>query len=158
MSSPSSIAVVTGATGYIGGHVIDQLLRKGYQVRGTVRSLADTKSVELQRDFPALRLYEADLTRPGSFDKAIDGARVVFHVASVAKLTAEDGQKEIIDPAVNGTADVVAASLRTPSVERIIVTSSIATMPQYGGARQPHVHRHGVEQRLAGGARALHGQ
>ena len=127
-SSSSSIAVVTGATGYIGAHVVDQLLRKGYAVRGTVRSLSDPKSAALQADFPALALYEADLTRAGSFDKAIDGARFVFHVASVAKFTADDVQKEIIDPAVNGTADVVAAALRTPSVQAIVVTSSIATV------------------------------
>ena len=127
-SSPSSsVAVVTGATGYIAGHVIEQLLRKGYHVRGTVRSTKDSKAAQLLKDFPALRLYEADLGKPGSFDEAIAGSRFVFHVASPATLSAEDGQRDIVDPAVKGTTTVIEAALATSSVEIIVLTSSSAT-------------------------------
>ena len=126
----SSIAVVTGATGYIAGHIVAQLLEKGYTVRGTVRSLSDPKSLALQRDFPSLQLYEADLLKAGSFDSAIDGARYVFHVSSPnpdpSKVT--DGQREVIDPAVHGTETVVTAALNSPSVERLVITSSSATL------------------------------
>ena len=128
-SAPSSsVAVVTGATGYIAGHVIEQLLRKGYHVRGTVRSTKDSKAAQLLKDFPALQLYEADLGKPGSFDEAIAGSRFVFHVASPATLSAEDGQRLLVDPAVKGTTTVVESALASPSVESIILTSSIATM------------------------------
>ena len=127
VSPSSSIALVTGATGFVAVHVIQQLLSKDYTVRGTVRSIKDAKAVDLVHDFPSLSLFEADLMQPTSFDQAIDGARFIFHIASPAMLTADDAQRSIIDPAVNGTATVVSAALRTPSVERIIVTSSIAT-------------------------------
>jgi nucleoside-diphosphate-sugar epimerase len=121
------LAVVTGATGYIAGHVIDQLIRKGYRVRGTVRSINDPKSVQLRKDFPSLELLEADLMKDNSFDAAIAGVRFVFHVASPAKLDAEDGQRDLVDPAVKGTANVVSTALRTPTVQRIVLTSSIIT-------------------------------
>ena len=138
-SAASSIAVVTGATGYAAGHIVDQLTRKGYTVRGTVRSLTDPKSSQLQADFPKLQLYEADLLKDGSFNDAIAGARFVFHVASPFVRMAADPQREIIDPAVNGTANVVSAALCTPSVERIVLTSSTATGMSMG---KPLGHRY----------------
>jgi uncharacterized protein YbjT (DUF2867 family) len=93
-SSTGPLAVVTGATGYIAGHIIDQLIRKGYTVRGTVRSMTDSKSVQLAKDFPSLQLFEADLLKHGSFDAAIAAAAFVFHTASPATLKATaDPQK-----------------------------------------------------------------
>ena len=127
-AATSSIAVVTGAAGYVGGQVMAALLRKGYTVRGTVRSKSDEKARALLKDFPAVQLYEADLLQEGSFDRAIDGARFVFHVASPAKLSVEDGQRDLIDPAVKGTTTVVTSALRAASVERIILTSSVITL------------------------------
>ena len=127
-SSSPSTAVVTGATGFIAGHVIDQLISHGYTVRGTVRSTTDDKAVQLLKDFPGVQLYQADLLVPGSFDKAIAGARFVFHVASPAVLAVADGFRDLINPALTGTTTVVQAALTTQSVEAIIVTSSIATM------------------------------
>ena len=128
-TSPASIAVVTGATGYVAGHVIDQLIRSGYSVRGTVRSTSDPKSTQLLKDFPGLQLFQADLLQEGSFEKAIAGARYVFHVASpVPQGTVEDGMRELVEPALKGTTTVVRSALASPSVEAIILTSSIATV------------------------------
>ena len=88
------LVLVTGATGYIAGHIVSQLLSAGYSVRGTVRSLHDSKAVALQKDFPALQLYQADLLQDGSFDAATAGVRFLFHTASPATLTAgADPQK-----------------------------------------------------------------
>jgi nucleoside-diphosphate-sugar epimerase len=126
-ASNGRVAVVTGATGFIAGHIVDQLLRLGYSVRGTVRSLSDPKSVALQKQFPSVRLFEADLTVAGSFASAVKGAHYVFHAASVVKLAAADGQAEIITPAVNMTVNVVSAALAEPTVRRIILTSSAIT-------------------------------
>jgi nucleoside-diphosphate-sugar epimerase len=108
--------------------VVDQLYRKGYTVRGTARNVKDTKAVHLQSLYPNLQLFEADLQRPGSFAAALDGARWVFHVASPVGMTTKDPVKNLIEPAVQGTTDVVKTALRTPSVERIIVTSSLITI------------------------------
>lgn len=80
-------AVVTGASGYLAGEVIHQLLAKGYNVRGTVTNVEDRRKtgplLALRRALPGkLTLTEADLFEPGSFDDVVKGADFVFHTAS----------------------------------------------------------------------------
>ena len=80
-------AVVTGASGYLAGEVIHQLLAKGYNVRGTVTNVEDRRKtgplVALRKALPGkLTLTEADLFTPGSFDDVVKGADFVFHTAS----------------------------------------------------------------------------
>ena len=68
---------MTGASGFVATHVVQQLLNDGYQVRGTVRSLANSAKVEpleqLNQKFRnsrnSLELIEADLIRPESIDR-----------------------------------------------------------------------------------------
>ena len=67
--------------------VVKQLLEKGYNVRGTVRSLSSEEKIEhlqlLGEALPGkLTLHEADLLKPGSFDELVKGADFVFHTAS----------------------------------------------------------------------------
>jgi len=65
---------VTGASGYIAGEVIKQLLAKGYRVKGSVRNVHDeTKTRHLKEVFPKLELFEADLLADGSFDQGLEG-------------------------------------------------------------------------------------
>ena len=80
------LAVVTGAGGFVASQLIAQLLTKGYNVRGTVRSLADAQKVQHLQKLSAalpgqLELREADLLVEGSFDEVVKGATVVFHTA-----------------------------------------------------------------------------
>ena len=65
---------MTGASGYIATHVVQQLLQAGYQVRGTVRSTKNEAKVKPLRDLDPnaaqlLELVEADLLNPDSWDK-----------------------------------------------------------------------------------------
>ncbi len=130
-------AVVTGATGFVALEVVKQLLEKGYNVRATVRSAADhSKTATLQAlgsAFPGkLELFEADLLSPGSFDGAISGADYVFHVASPFRIDVEDPQRDLIDPAVQGTRNVLASVVKNKNtVRRTVITSSVAAV--HGG-------------------------
>ena len=65
---------VTGASGYVAGQVIKCLLDNGYTVRGTVRSVSNKEKVaHLERTFPGLQLFEADLLKEGSFNECFKG-------------------------------------------------------------------------------------
>ena len=80
------LAVVTGAGGFVASQIIAQLLTKGYNVRGTVRSLTDDRKFQhLQKLSVALpgrlELREANLLVDGSFNDIVKGASVVFHTA-----------------------------------------------------------------------------
>ncbi len=134
---------VTGASGYIGSHVIQLLLDRGYHVRAMVRDPGDEKKTahlaamgEGRED--RLELLAADLVEPGSYDDAVAGCDLVCHVAASVKLAARDPQREIVDPAVLGTANVLTAVRKAGTVKRVVITSSIAAIFDDG---KPHDHQ-----------------
>ena len=86
--------LVTGASGFIGLHCINQLLEQGYEVRGTVRSLSRRDEIETAlekagRDTSSFSLFEADLTRADGWDEAVKGCDYVLHVARHSFLASE---------------------------------------------------------------------
>lgn len=132
-SVPASTTVlVTGATGFIAAHIVNQLLEGGYRVRGTVRSLKKPGDIDALRALPGaserLELVEADLTRSESFDGPASGCAVVMHTASPYVLTVADPQRDLVVPAVNGTREVLAAAQRAGTVRRVVLTSSMAAI------------------------------
>jgi nucleoside-diphosphate-sugar epimerase len=80
---------VTGATSFVGSHIIVVLLKRGHTVVGTVRSIADTKKYLFLQRLAAelgagsrLTLVEADNLIPGSYNRAVQGCSSVIHTAS----------------------------------------------------------------------------
>ena len=132
--SPTQV-VVTGATGFIASHLVRDLLAAGHRVRGTVRSLAATDSHAHLRALPGaaerLELIEADLLVPGSFDTAVAGASHVFHTASPYRLDVRDPQRELVEPAVQGTINVLGACTASPVLRRVVLTSSFAAIADH---------------------------
>ena len=126
----AQVVAVTGVSGYIGSEVVKQLLEKGYVVRGTVRSKANTSKVQhllkLADALPGkLELFEADLLKAGDFDEVVRGADFVLHTASPFFTESSDPQKDLIDPAVNGTTTVLNSAGKA-GIKRVVVTSSVA--------------------------------
>ncbi|MEU6356621.1 NAD-dependent epimerase/dehydratase family protein [Streptomyces sp. NPDC047072] len=135
MGAESGSVLVTGGSGFVGCHLVRRLLERGYRVNTTVRSTANTDKVrplrEMQEEFPdRLALFEADLLQEGSFDEAMAECRVVFHVASPFFMPEKikDGQKDMVDPALVGTRNVLASIGRTPTVERLVFTSTVGAI------------------------------
>lgn len=127
--------LVTGASGYIAMHVVDQLLACGHYVRGTVRSLKDEKKVEPIRKlaknskFP-LELVEAELLDVDSWKNAVQDIDIILHVASPLPIVNPQDEQEVIKPAVDGTLNVLNAALNT-SVKRVVVTGSGLSITGY---------------------------
>ena len=125
--------VVTGGTGYIGSWLVKYLLEEGLTVRMTVRDKSKTAKYDFLQKIAdkspgILEIAEADLLTPGAFDAVVQGADTVFHVASPFKLSIKDAQKELIEPALQGTENVLTAVNKSDSVEKVILTSSVAAI------------------------------
>lgn len=126
---------VTGGSGFVGSRLVRRLLQRGYRVHATVRSAAHAAKVrplwEMQEAFPGqLALFEADLLKDGSFDGAFGGCSVVFHVASPFLMPEriEDGRRDVVDPALLGTRNVLAAIERNPGVRTLVFTSTVGAV------------------------------
>ncbi len=124
--------LVTGGSGFLGGWCLVELLRRGYRVRTTVRSLAREQEVRagVESQVPAgdrLTVLAADLTRDEGWAEAIGGCAYVLHVASPFPPAQPRDPDELIVPARDGTLRVLRESLAA-GVERIVVTSSVAAV------------------------------
>ncbi len=130
--------LVTGGTGYLASWIIKQLLDEGKAVRTTVRDLSQKdKSAHLTalavKSKGTLTFFEADLLKRGSFTKAMDGCELVIHTASPFKISGlKNAQKELVEPALEGTRNVLESVNSTESVKRVVLTSSIVAI--YGDA------------------------
>ncbi|MCH8542603.1 MAG: aldehyde reductase [Alcanivorax sp.] len=130
---PSTV-LVTGASGYIAGWIVKDLLDAGHTVHATVRNPDNAASVAHLQSIAAqapgtLKLFKADLLDAQSFDAAMQGCDIVMHTASPFVLTGfASAHEALVRPAVEGTRHVLDAANRTASVKRVIVTSSVAAI------------------------------
>jgi len=124
----SDRVMVTGVTGYIGQHCGAELLRQGYEVLGTIRSLEKAEIVRegIAKVAPIEKLsfVEADLTKDGGWREAMADCKYVLHVASPFIIADPADENEIISPAVDGTLRVLSAA-KAAGIERTVVTSSL---------------------------------
>ena len=125
--------LVTGGTGFLGGHCIAQLLERGYDVRTTVRSASREPAVRATIEAagvdagPRLTVAVADLESDDGWGAAVAGCRYVLHVASPFPPVQPADADELIVPARDGALRVLRAAL-AGGVERIVQTSSIAAV------------------------------
>jgi dihydroflavonol-4-reductase len=118
----TTTTLVTGATGFVGSHVVRHLVARGEAVRALVRP---GSSRELLAGL-AVEPAEGDLRDAASLERACDGVRRVFHVAADYRLWAAD-PREIYESNVGGTRNLMEAARRA-GVERFVYTSTVATI------------------------------
>jgi dihydroflavonol-4-reductase len=126
------ISLVTGASGFVGSHVARMLVDRGEKVRVLVRPQSNLIALE---GVPVEKV-NGDLRDPKSLGPAVEGVDRVFHVAADYRLGVTDPQ-EIYDSNVTGTRNLLEASSRA-GVQRIIVTSSVATIAVDRGSTLPN--------------------
>lgn len=124
-----SKVLVTGGSGFVGAHVILQLVSAGHQVHTTVRNLNRESAVRDmlkaggQEPGDRLSFLAADLEKDAGWDEAVNGCDYVMHVASPIPAHAPKHEDELIVPAREGTLRVLRAA-RNAKVKRVVLTSS----------------------------------
>ncbi|MFT4109291.1 SDR family oxidoreductase [Propionicimonas sp.] len=135
--------LVSGGSGFIAGHCIQQLLDAGHQVRATLRSLSQEAAVRAvladagvaaggNLDFAA-----ADLTSDAGWPEAVRGVDVVLHVASPVRPGQVDNEDDLIVPAREGALRVLRAA-RDAGVKRVVLTSAFHAV-SWGHPHTDHV-------------------
>jgi dihydroflavonol-4-reductase len=124
--------LVTGGSGFLGGWCVIELLRRGYSVRTTVRSLSREAQVRAAVGAEVdpgdrLTVLAADLTRDEGWPEAVRGCDYVLHVASPFPPKQPKDPDELIVPAREGTLRVLRAGLDA-GAKRVVVTSSVAAI------------------------------
>jgi nucleoside-diphosphate-sugar epimerase len=130
--------VITGATGFLGGRVLQLLLEGDYNIRIVARSNIKKQALCNNPHLKGIETAEffivPDLLAPGALDKAAAGADYIIHLASPIPLhgdiPAERQNDELIVPAVNATLRALEAAEKSNSVKRVVITSSaVAIIP-----------------------------
>jgi dihydroflavonol-4-reductase len=123
--------LVSGATGFIAGHTIEKLLAQGHDVVATVRNAADTAKTAHLTAMPGaaehLKLVSAELTANDPFGAYVD-VDAIMHMASPYVMHVKDAQRDLVDPAVEGTLSMLRAAAKNSRVKRVVLTSSMAAI------------------------------
>ncbi|RDW86997.1 uncharacterized protein DSM5745_03639 [Aspergillus mulundensis] len=130
MTAP--LIFITGATGFIGSATAIEALKSGYRLRIGVRKKSE-KLDRLLSDHQSQVEYVTipDLTDEAAFAGKLDGVDYVLHLASpLAKGTDKEA---FFPPAVKGTLSVLKEAARVPSIKKVVVTSSIASLVPLSG-------------------------
>ena len=117
-----TLALVTGATGFVGAHVVRALLAEGVDVRALARPGGDRRNLEGLR----VEVVESDLREEAGLEGAMAGVEALFHVAAVYSLARAD-REAVFAANVQGTCRLMEAALRA-GVARVVHTSSVAAV------------------------------
>ncbi len=118
--SDGKTALVTGATGFIGGNLVHALLQKGYSVTCLVRDCSDTR---LLQKLP-VRLVPGSLEDSTSIRNAAKGARVIFHIAGLTKAPNRDKFFLVNRKGTSTLLEILSETVPRPV--RFVHTSSLA--------------------------------
>jgi len=137
-----SLVLVTGANGWHGMHICDQLLRTGYRVRGTVRD--EQKSILLAKYFeskygpaqfqPAI---VPDMVVQGAYSAAVKGCTGVVHSASV--MTFDTDPHKVVTPSIAGALHALEAAATEPGIRRFVYCSATAAAVMQGDGKRNDV-------------------
>lgn len=122
--------LVTGGTGYLGGWCIVELLKRGFEVRTTVRNVAKAGAVQSAIasagvDASGVEVVAADLSKDDGWDAAMAGVTYVLHVASPISPEGVKKADDYVKPAREGALRALKAAVKA-GVKRVVLTSSCA--------------------------------
>ena len=124
--------LISGASGFIAGHCILEMLSHGYEVRGTLRDATRGEAIKAilanhTDRIDALEFVSADLMDEASWVEAARGCEGILHVASPVPVVQPEDEDEVIIPARTGTLNVLKAATAN-GIKRVVLTSSVAAV------------------------------
>ncbi|WP_099367540.1 SDR family oxidoreductase [Sphingobacterium sp. 1.A.4] len=125
--------LVTGGSGFIATHCIIVLLKNGYKVKASLRSLKKSELVKEMltkggiNSFENLSFVEAELSNEKSWETAAEGCQYVIHTASPTPNTDAKSEDDFVTPAVNGVLFVLRAAKKA-GVKRVVLTSAFGAV------------------------------
>lgn len=137
MTSPLTAAsgpvAVTGAAGYIGSHIVANLVRHGYDVRACVRDASNIPNVAhltaIGRGGPGrVTLWTCDMTQPGAYDAAFRGCAGIFHAAAEMGNLEGSTPLKVYEGGLIATRMLMDSVRKAGSVRRLVYTSSFAAV------------------------------
>jgi nucleoside-diphosphate-sugar epimerase len=140
-NSNDATVLVTGIGGFLAGHIALQLLKQGYRVRGSLRSIGTSAAIvgrlgaHTDGQLENLSLVQADLDSDGGWAAAVEGCDYVIHTASPFPPGYSENENALIQTARDGALRVLREAHRA-RVKRVVLTSSIAAT-NHGDGRAP---------------------
>ncbi|KAG8525258.1 uncharacterized protein KY384_008902 [Bacidia gigantensis] len=142
MTAPTSLVLVTGATGFIGYRTLIEALKAGHRVRAAVRNENGIQKIKAASSTrPYLSQLEftlvPDILKEDAYYEAVKGVDSVIHLASPTTNlpttpTEETYDEWLLQPAVRGTLNMLeAASKYSPTTKRIVITASIVSIIEW---------------------------
>lgn len=130
--------LLTGATGFVAGWIAKKLLEDGFTLHAPIRNPNNKEKTKYLEEIAdnskgTIRFFEADLLKEGSYNEAMKDCELVIHTASPFINTSKNPQKDLIEPALKGTQNVLNSVNEIDSVKRVVLTSSVAAI--YGNAK-----------------------
>ena len=122
---------ITGATGFIGSHVVLQTLEAGFDVRLSVRKqsqISALKTLFSGYDSKVEFTIIPDLAAYGAFHNALKGVAYVFHIASPMPGTGSDFKKDYVEPAEQGTLAILKAATSEKTIKKVVIVSSLLAL------------------------------
>lgn len=110
--------LVTGATGFIGGNLAQELTRQGYYVKALVRKGSNLRFLE----GATMEIVEGDLLDKTSLEKSLDGCEALFHAAAMYTFWAQE-RRLIYETNVRGTENILSAA-KAKGLKKVVYTSS----------------------------------
>ncbi|KAJ5770048.1 NAD(P)-binding Rossmann-fold containing protein [Penicillium nucicola] len=135
----NNLVLITGGTGHIGFKTLATALKSGYRVRAAIRSESKKNDILAAPSIKALNLTDEltfivvpDLMADGAYDEAVKDVDYIIHLASPivlkGEIKPEDYESALVEPAVAGTINILKAAINSPSIKRVVITSSVVAM------------------------------
>ncbi|EMT70497.1 hypothetical protein FOC4_g10008958 [Fusarium odoratissimum] len=127
------LLVITGVSGHVGFRVLVEALTRGYNARAVIRNASQADQIKATDSVqPYLTQVEfavvPELLVPSAFHGVLDGADGVVHVASPLPSASQEFKRDLIEPAVKATLGILKAAKKVPTIKRVVITSSIASL------------------------------